>query len=596
MRPLASLRLAVALLGLLAVVLAAATIYESAKGVEAAQRHFYQAYWFNLILLLLAVNVAAAAIVRWPWKPRQTGFVITHVAILLTLGGCLTTNWFGVTGQVVLVEGKQDSRVRQDGWVIQAASHGTGKHGPAVQVPISQPPRPGTTIPFQAGGESYSMQIVQYLENAEQEILLVEGAEKDPAGILVELKQSMPADGHHQHEMQATEQWLLVDDKGSWSIHSPGFTLTATSQYTPPAEAPAEGPAKGTLIATVDGQDHEIDVEQAMAAPVPFADGTASVHVIGYYEHASVGMGGKIQDDPNRPVNPAVMLELTTEGKTSKRIIFAKFGDISAMHGSAQEHRIKFALRHSGAKQTGMKVALVPQQDKWVLYEDNSQKLLQQAALAVGTEVTLKGMAVTLTVKTILPHAKPARRVVSRPLPSGGNPQPAVEVELSGPKGQYRDWLPWGQPTMFTMGSDAVRLTLQSRQYVLPFAIHLDKFELERYAGSQMPAMYRSEVTVIDTGSREKHSVTIEMNRPLRYKGWSFFQSSYSSSGGRNVSILAASKDPGKPIVYIGSILLVIGTAILAIQRLMAQVPTNGRNVAAAPTKENRVPVETKHA
>lgn len=132
----------------------------------------------------------------------------------------------------------------------------------------------------------------------------------------------------------------------------------------------------------------------------------------------------------------------------------------------------------------------------------------------------------------------------------------------------------------------------------MPFSIHLDKFEIEHYAGSQMPAMYRSEVTVNDTELREKHTVTIEMNQPLEYRGWSFFQSSYNSSGdGRNVSILSASKDPGKPIVYVGAILLVLGTTILAIQRLRAQVPTAGKGAIAVQTRNNQsIAVETKHA
>ena len=61
-------------------------------------------------------------------------------------------------------------------------------------------------------------------------------------------------------------------------------------------------------MATIDGHDYEIDVEQAMAAPVTVADGKASVRVSGYYERASVGMGNKLVDDPQRPVNPAVPL------------------------------------------------------------------------------------------------------------------------------------------------------------------------------------------------------------------------------------------------------------------------------------------------
>jgi hypothetical protein len=595
LQPLASLRLAVVLLGLLAAVLAVATIYESSYGTDAAQRHVYQAIWFDLLLLLLGVNVAAAAIIRWPWRLKQIGFVITHVAILMTLGGCLTTHWLGVTGRVVLTEGQQDTKVIQDGWVIQAAGHGMGSRGPAVQIPIDQPPRVDKAIAFEAAGQSYTLKILQYLPNAETQTLLVEGADKDPAAILIEMKQPSPAG--MGDEMPPSQQWLLVDDKTQWAINTPGFSLVAASQYTPPVESAAAGPAKGTLVATIDGKDHEVDVEKALAAPVPVADGKATLRVINYYEHASVGMGGKIQDDPARPINPAVVLELTSDGKTETRRIFAKFGDISAMHGGAKEQTVKLSLRHSGSTQSGMKVVVVPAQDKWVLHEDNGQKLLQQADLAPGAAVTLKGMPIALTIKTILPHAKPAKQVVAVPLTKGAEPQPALEVEVTGPKGQYRDWLAWSQPATFVAGPSALRLTLQSRQYPLPFAIKLDKFELETYAGSQMPAMYRSEVTVIDTQDREKRSVTIEMNQPLEYKGWSFFQSSYSTSGGRNVSILAASKDPGKPIVYVGAILLVLGTTILAFQRLKAQMPSNGRTAPAAQTDASKtVPVETKHA
>jgi hypothetical protein len=63
-RSLASLRLAVVILGLLAAVLAVATIYEARHDSAAAQRYFYQAWWFDLLLMLLGLNVAAAAIIR----------------------------------------------------------------------------------------------------------------------------------------------------------------------------------------------------------------------------------------------------------------------------------------------------------------------------------------------------------------------------------------------------------------------------------------------------------------------------------------------------------------------------------------------------
>ena len=52
----------------MAVVLAAATFLESAKGREYVQWHVYKSPWFMALLGLLALNILAATIVRFPWR------------------------------------------------------------------------------------------------------------------------------------------------------------------------------------------------------------------------------------------------------------------------------------------------------------------------------------------------------------------------------------------------------------------------------------------------------------------------------------------------------------------------------------------------
>ncbi len=458
---LASLRVAAVVLGLLAAVLAAATIYEVKYGTRAAQRDIYEAPWFAALLVLLGINVAAAAVSRWPWRLKQIGFVTTHMGILLILGGCLTTHWMGVTGRLVLSEGGMDSRIIQDSWVLQATAHGTDGHGESAAMPVSEPPRLDKAVQFDLGGQPYAITILQYLDNA------------------------------------AFEQ------------------------------------AKGAIVATIDGKEYEADVEQALAGVVPLGDQGTTVHVTGYYERASVDMQGTIHEDPQRPRNPAVVLELTHNGSKQKRIVFEQFGDISAMHGGAAP-AVKIMLRR---------------------------------------------------------HGQAFRQVVRKPLHQGADPQPAIEVEASAAGQQRRGWLVWSQPATFELGQQALQLMFGPRQLRLPFTVRLNRFELEHYAGSNMPAMYRSEVTVIDTGSREQLTATIEMNRPLEYRGWSFFQSGFSMEGTQKVSILSASKDPGKPIVYGGAILLVLGTVVLTVQRLRAQIPNAGRK--RPPTGQMRTAGDT---
>src|SRR3990172_12405090 len=82
-RWLASLRLAVILLVALAGVLAWATLIEASRGLEYAQWYIYYSPWFRAMLGLLAVNVLAATLIRFPWKRRQFGFLVAHAGVLM---------------------------------------------------------------------------------------------------------------------------------------------------------------------------------------------------------------------------------------------------------------------------------------------------------------------------------------------------------------------------------------------------------------------------------------------------------------------------------------------------------------------------------
>ena len=110
LRTVGSLWYAAVLLILLLVATACATVHESTRGTERALAEFYYSWWFETLLALLALNVLAAVIVRYPFTRRQIGFVVTHAAILVTLAGALVTDRFGINnGQVVLAEGETAS-------------------------------------------------------------------------------------------------------------------------------------------------------------------------------------------------------------------------------------------------------------------------------------------------------------------------------------------------------------------------------------------------------------------------------------------------------------------------------------------------------
>jgi hypothetical protein len=72
-----------------------------------AKRFVYGTWWFAAFLSLLGANVFCSALSRFPWKKHQTGFVITHLGILILLAGSLVTQQTGVDGQIGLTEGEE---------------------------------------------------------------------------------------------------------------------------------------------------------------------------------------------------------------------------------------------------------------------------------------------------------------------------------------------------------------------------------------------------------------------------------------------------------------------------------------------------------
>ncbi len=109
---LSSLQLAIPLILVLIVVLALATFLEAIYSTPVGVRYVYHAWWFKGLLILLGVNVLCSALSRFPWKKYQTGFVITHLGIILILLGALVTQQMGIQAQLALKEGQSGSIVQ----------------------------------------------------------------------------------------------------------------------------------------------------------------------------------------------------------------------------------------------------------------------------------------------------------------------------------------------------------------------------------------------------------------------------------------------------------------------------------------------------
>ncbi|MCI5161705.1 MAG: cytochrome c biogenesis protein ResB [Candidatus Electrothrix sp. AX5] len=81
-----------------------------------------------------------------------------------------------------------------------------------------------------------------------------------------------------------------------------------------------------------------------------------------------------------------------------------------------------------------------------------------------------------------------------------------------------------------TAQSDFVFSYADEKKIPLGFTVRCNYFDIDYYPGTGMPKDYLSGLTVIEDG-KEVLTTTIEVNKPLIYKGITFYQSSYNQIG-----------------------------------------------------------------
>lgn len=78
-----------------------------------AARFTYDSPIFALLLWGFFINILFAATRRWPFKVRHIPFLITHLGLLMILGGVLVKHYAGLQGTLLLVEGSGSHGVQE---------------------------------------------------------------------------------------------------------------------------------------------------------------------------------------------------------------------------------------------------------------------------------------------------------------------------------------------------------------------------------------------------------------------------------------------------------------------------------------------------
>jgi len=154
---LASLKLAVVVMILIALLSAIGTFVEADLGLEHAQKLVYKSFWMVSIMVLFIVNLTAVIFDRWPWQAKHASFILAHVGLIMIVVGQWVGNSFGLDGLLSINIGSEGKYVTVSSTEIQVYSSFdavkyTRLHRQDVDF-ITNPPTEEKSLSFQVENE-----------------------------------------------------------------------------------------------------------------------------------------------------------------------------------------------------------------------------------------------------------------------------------------------------------------------------------------------------------------------------------------------------------------------------------------------------------
>ncbi len=581
LRLLASLKLAVALIVVLVVVLAGATVLESWNGRDFALWHVYHSSWFMLLWAAVAANMLAAVVVGFPWGWRRVGFLATHIgAAVLALGAIVTFHW-GIDGHVIFQEGATANMLSL-GDRCQFTATWQGRQGVHGELPIAFTFEPG---PFDwPEGKSLEIghladvgvKVLKFYRHARAEESRV--AASDGSGSpAVRLGLAGPGGQVIRHE------WLSGDSPAGelrvgpirFAIYEAASPAIVEDFLKPP---PADTDKDGVLSVHYEGQMERIGVSANLGKKVPIGKTKAAVEITGYFPNAKLGAPGKFESQGTEPRNPVLDLQVYLPGseKPVRQFALARapFFNLDRMHGRA--FPVKFYYHHPAiVPEPGIEFLQAPD-GKLYCRVIREGKIEPRGAVKNGELIEV---APQFGV-SIVEHLPKARRQVDfvparlGPGESGG-PEPAALVEITAADKTEQFWMQrmesmdppfgssqFGSRTIQT-SQGPLRVDFTPERISLGFSLRLLKFIHGLNPGRMGDASFASQVRLTDRARGVDEERKISMNDPLEYGKFTFYQSSYQEVGdGKYVSVLTAASDPGRAMKYGGSLLICLGILV----------------------------------
>lgn len=643
-RFLASLKLAVISLGSLAAVLAYATWFESKYGTTAVQQWVYRTKGFAILLAFLGANILCAALIRYPWKRRQTGFVVTHAGLLVLLAGSWYSMMTADEGQLYIPEGEiRDTLLRNDHPIIrvrQVDPHDSKSIAHEWELPFEPGsfawgpgnPRPQSIFDpvlrifgedkhpkevLTRANDPFQLEVNTYLPASMPVTKYETGANGTPtAQIRVMFKP--PGAPAATELLQDEDQWFSTDDRLYRVVKTPGpvqiaFTYVDRPELVEDFLNPPEGPGEEG-VARFRYRDQS-DKERVFDWPLEGASNTSKtlpdsdllVKYLGVVEFPAREAG--LSATLGEPVVPIAQFEVSKSGGPEiKHFALASlpmFPNLvppadPAKQGAPQKAlvAINYLRPPSFDTRTSSRFGLIEVlADKagelyyrvWGRGENGQTRGQIRSKGPVTRKKTYQAfggtanlpMSGSFVVEDFLPSGVEKR--ICEPLVVAPNEMEnalaACQVVFSVKNPETGEMAskelfirrsatlePSWETVMLPTGM--YQLSLDMDRMPLGFQVKLNDFKRGFDPGTEQASRFSSDVTLVDKeqgiNGKDFH---IAMNEPMTHRGYTFYQSRYirdvdpqGRETGRVQTVLQVAKNPGRDVIYLGCILICLGT------------------------------------
>ena len=580
----ASVKLAMVLLAVLIVATIIGTVCESSFDARVARAYIYQAPWFNFWLLLLAANLIFSALSRRPWQRQHTGFLLTHLGIIVLLAGALIGRVWGVEGSMTLFKGDPPNNLLTvDQHVLQIIDSDNSSQNVPLEM-INRHPSPSKPWPLATTQSGWAVSAVDYSPALDVKMVATAASTGGTPALHFAIKTLRMG--------QTLDAWVLADDPdhGSFDMGLAGIdfkrgaaapSAAASSQATDLEETifsfgnAAAGQvskvikggstgAKVQLVDTEKGKSPKVIVQIGAAnqtidlalnapnasKPAPISLTPFSVRIEQYWPDFRI-KDGKPENASPDPNNPCVLVTVTGHA-----VPVPAAGDATQAEG--KNHLTLYAAA-----------------DGSLSYELTSRLAgLSSGKLELNKPLPTGWADWTLVADQFIPRAE--ERFDAHPAAEGSRGMHAEGILVKAASAakaarsgtSVQQWVPLGWQVSVPTQPKPLLIGYGNKQEALPIGLQLRDFQVDWNEGTDTPAGFKSTLDVVDRETGDIVTGQCWMNHPMSVPGawWNTFTGltyklSQASWNPQNLSqsSIQILRDPGWSLKWIGSLVIVMG-------------------------------------